>query len=155
RWSMCAASSPTSSSARTRRSGTPCATAGYPARRPIIQTLATDPRFRAGEHWWRRAECMAERMIPLLQCRSIDEIVDFYRALGFEITFYQKSPYSYCAVRRGGIEMEFFGTKSHDPAAEYGGCYVLTEDVDTLYQAFREGLKRHLGKIPTRGLPRI
>ncbi|MGH2515197.1 MAG: bleomycin resistance protein [Ktedonobacterales bacterium] len=98
---------------------------------------------------------MTEKMIPLLQCQLIDETVDFYRALGFEITFYQKSPYAYCAVRRGGIEMEFFGTKSHDPATSYGGCYVLTDDVDTLYQAFRDNLKAHLGKIPTRGLPRI
>jgi hypothetical protein len=43
--STCAGSSPTSSSARTRRSGTPCATAKRPARRPIAHILATDPRF--------------------------------------------------------------------------------------------------------------
>jgi hypothetical protein len=55
---------------------------------------------------------MAEKMIPLPRRQSSDETVECSRALSFEITFYQKSPYAYCAVRRGGIEMEFFGTKS-------------------------------------------
>jgi hypothetical protein len=34
-------------------------------------------------------------------------------------------------------------------------CYVATTDVDAMYEAFRSGLKASLGRVPTRGLPRI
>ncbi|UNO40636.1 VOC family protein [Streptomyces sp. MST-110588] len=98
---------------------------------------------------------MAETVIPIFPCRSIDEITDFYRTLGFEVTHQQKSPNPHCALRRGDIELQFYGAKEHDPATAYHTCYVLTDDVDTLYASFRAGLKDALGRVPTRGLPRI
>ncbi|MFH9419907.1 bleomycin resistance protein [Streptomyces sp. NPDC017529] len=98
---------------------------------------------------------MAETVIPILPCRTIDEILDFYRALGFEVTFCQKSPNPACGVRLRSIELQFFGMKAHDPTDTYSTCYVLTDDVDGLYESFRAGLKAALGKVPTRGLPRI
>jgi hypothetical protein len=45
---------------------------------------------------------MAERTIPILPCRSIDENLDFYRALGFEVTFQQTRPNPYAVVARCG-----------------------------------------------------
>ncbi|GAA2430484.1 VOC family protein [Streptomyces macrosporus] len=98
---------------------------------------------------------MTEKTIPLLPCREIQPVVDFYTALGFETTFLQKRPYPYAAVRRGSVELQFFGMKRYDPARSYSGCYVLTDDVDGLHAAFRAGLKAAYGKIPARGLPRI
>ncbi|MFH8592746.1 bleomycin resistance protein [Streptomyces rimosus] len=98
---------------------------------------------------------MAETVIPILPCPSIDELLDFYRALGFEETSYQKSPNPYCGVRLRGIELQFFGMKSYDPTTSYSTCYVLTDDVDGLHAAFRAGLKAAYGKVPTRGLPRL
>ncbi|MEW2526863.1 VOC family protein [Streptomyces sp. NPDC047071] len=98
---------------------------------------------------------MAEKTIPLLPCRSVQPVVDFYTALGFETTYLQKSPYAYAVVERGPVELQFFGMKQYDPAASYSGCYVLTDDVDALYAAFRAGLKAAYGKVPRRGLPRI
>ncbi|OKI07295.1 bleomycin resistance protein [Streptomyces sp. CB02923] len=98
---------------------------------------------------------MAETVIPILPCPSIDEILDFYRALGFEVTSHQKNPNPYCGVRLRGIELQFFGMKSYDPSSSYSTCYVLTDDVDELHASFRAGLKAALGKVPTRGLPRI
>jgi catechol 2,3-dioxygenase-like lactoylglutathione lyase family enzyme len=97
----------------------------------------------------------AERTIPILPCRSIDEQLAFYESLGFEVTYRQKAPNAYAAVRRGGIELHFFTMKGYDPAGSYSSCYVNVSDVDTLYAAFRDGLKRSLGRIPTRGIPRI
>jgi hypothetical protein len=35
----------------------------------------------------------------------------------------------------------------------YSTCYIVTTDVDALYDAFRSGLRAALGKLPTRGLP--
>ncbi|GCD43966.1 bleomycin resistance protein [Streptomyces paromomycinus] len=98
---------------------------------------------------------MAETVIPILPCPSIDELLDFYKALGFEVTSYQTVPNPFCGVRLRGIELQFFGMKSHDPATSYSTCYVLTDDVDGLYASFRAGLKATYGKVPTRGLPRI
>lgn len=98
---------------------------------------------------------MTEKTIPLLPCQTIQPVVDFYCALGFEITFIQKSPYAYAVVERGDVELQFFGMKKYEPSESFSGCYVLTDDVDGMYGAFRAGLKAAYGRIPTRGLPRI
>ncbi|SDK43227.1 bleomycin resistance protein [Streptomyces indicus] len=95
------------------------------------------------------------RTIPILPCRTLQPVLDFYSALGFEITFQQKSPNPFAVVAYGDIELQFFGLKAHDPQASYSTCYVLTDEVDELYEAFRAGLKAAYGRIPTRGLPRI
>jgi hypothetical protein len=93
--------------------------------------------------------------IPILPCRTLQPVLDFYTALGFEVTFQQRSPQPYAVVARGGIELQFFGMKRYEPAESVSTCYVLTDDVDGLYEAFRAGLRAAYGRIPTRGLPRI
>ncbi|GGR46547.1 bleomycin resistance protein [Streptomyces roseolus] len=98
---------------------------------------------------------MAERTIPILPCRTLRPVLDFYAALGFEVTFLQKSPNPYAAVARGSLELQFFGVGHHDPATTMSTCYVVTDDVDGLHAAFRAGLKEAYGRIPTRGLPRL
>ncbi|MFF3031294.1 bleomycin resistance protein [Streptomyces rubiginosohelvolus] len=100
---------------------------------------------------------MAETTIPMLPCRTslIDSVVAFYAALGFDTTYLQKSPYAYAVVERGSVELQLYGMKEYDPASSHSGCYVLTEDVDSLHAAFRSGLKAAYGRVPTRGLPRI
>ena len=96
-----------------------------------------------------------ERMIPLIPCRSIDDQIAFYEALGFEVTYRQKTPNVYASVRRGVIELHFFVMKGYEPADSYSTCYVLVSDVDRLYAEFRAGLKGALGRVPSRGIPRI
>ncbi|WP_405796054.1 bleomycin resistance protein [Streptomyces sp. NBC_01506] len=98
---------------------------------------------------------MREKTIPLLPCQTIQPVVDFYSALGFETTFIQRSPYAYAVVERGDVELQFFGMKKYDPTQSFSGCYVLTDDVDGTHSAFRTGLKAAYGRVPTRGLPRI
>ncbi|MDX2598728.1 VOC family protein [Streptomyces caniscabiei] len=98
---------------------------------------------------------MGEKTIPILPCQSLQPLLDFYTALGFEVTFEQRSPNPYAVVERGGVELQFFGLKTYEPTASISTCYVITDDVDGLYAAFRAGLKRTYGRVPTRGLPRI
>ncbi|MFF3346447.1 VOC family protein [Streptomyces sp. NPDC002779] len=98
---------------------------------------------------------MDEKTIPILPCRTLPPVLDFYTALGFEVTFQQRSPNPYAVVERGGIQLQFFGMKQYDPANSFSTCYVLTGDVDGLHEAFRAGLKAAYGRIPTRGLPRL
>ena len=94
-------------------------------------------------------------MIPVLPCRSLAENLEFYRALGFAVTFHQQHPNPYAAVERGDIELHLFSMKAYDPAQSYSTCYILTTDVEALYAAFSSGLRAALGRLPTRGLPRI
>ncbi|GAB7191155.1 hypothetical protein NUM3379_18620 [Kineococcus sp. NUM-3379] len=98
---------------------------------------------------------MVERTIPLLPCQTIQPVTDFYTALGFEVTFQQKSPNPFAVVQRGDIELQFFGMRKYEPTESYSTCYVLTDDVDGLYEEFRAGLRTAYGKIPSRGVPRI
>lgn len=98
---------------------------------------------------------MTERTIPILPCPSIDEVLAFYEALGFAVTYRQERPNTFAVVQRGGIELQFFVLKGLDPNASYSTCYVLTDDVDRLYEAFTSGIGAALGRVPTRGVPRI
>ena len=98
---------------------------------------------------------MTERTIPILPCRSIDDVLAFYEALGFAVTYRQERPNTYAVVVRGGIELQFFVLKGLDPAASYSTCYVLVSDVDWLYARSRRASARPLGRVPTRGIPRI
>ncbi|MGV9264574.1 bleomycin resistance protein [Kitasatospora sp. NPDC003701] len=98
---------------------------------------------------------MGETTIPILPCRTLQPVLDFYTALGFDVTFHQKAPNPYAVVERGGIRLHFFGMKQYDPAASYSTCIVGTDDVDALHAAFRAGLKAAYGRVPTSGLPRI
>ncbi|MGX2997788.1 bleomycin resistance protein [Streptomyces sp. JNUCC 64] len=98
---------------------------------------------------------MTETTTPILPCRTLPPVLDFYTALGFEVVFEQRSPNPYAVVRRGGVELHFFGMKRYEPTESYSTCAVRTDDVDGLHTAFRAGLKAAYGKVPTRGLPRI
>ena len=49
------------------------------------------------------------RVVPVLPCESLDESLTFYRALGFEVTYEQTTPYVYGAVRWGGVDLNFYG----------------------------------------------
>jgi hypothetical protein len=98
------------------------------------------------------------RMVPILPCRSIDEQAQFYAALGFAESYRQTRPNPCLEVRRGGIVLQFYGLRAHEPGSRYDTCFALLDedvDVDDLHAAFRAGLKAHFGRVPTRGLPRL
>lgn len=96
-----------------------------------------------------------EITIPILPCAAIDETLQFYVALGFEITYQQQRPNIYGCVKREAIELHFFTLKGFDPANSYSTCVVLVEDVDDLHAAFITNLRQHYRKIPVVGIPRI
>lgn len=98
---------------------------------------------------------MSARTIPILPCQTLQPVLGFYTALGFEVTFQQKSPNPFAVVQRGAIELQFFAMKTYEPTKSFSTCYVLTDEVDTLHGEFRAGLKAAYGRVPTRGLPRI
>ena len=93
--------------------------------------------------------------IPCLPCVSMAESLDFYRALGFEVTYQQKSPNEYAVVRQGGCEVHLFGLKGLKPEDGYTTCCVVVPDVEPLHRAFSEALRQKYGKLPIAGFPRI
>jgi hypothetical protein len=93
--------------------------------------------------------------IPCLPCVSMTESLDFYRALGFEVTYQQRSPNEYAVVRQGSCEIHLFGLKGLKAEDVYSVCCVVVPDVEPLHRAFGEALRRKYGKLPIAGFPRI
>lgn len=93
--------------------------------------------------------------IPIFPCRSIDEQLDFYQTLGFELTYRQARPNLYACVRHRIVELHFFVLKQLDPSNSYSMCYVNVPDVDAVYKQFCENLKHAYQKVPSKGLLRI
>ncbi|WP_219412754.1 VOC family protein [Pseudonocardia nigra] len=97
----------------------------------------------------------AESVIPGLPCRNLDDILPFYTALGFDVTYHQQRPNPYAAVRRDGIELHFFAVPEFDPAESMGTVIVLVPDTGALHAAFAAGLRAAFWKVPISGIPRM
>jgi hypothetical protein len=93
--------------------------------------------------------------IPILPCRDVDEILAFYKTIGFVKTYRQIRPNPYVVVKREGIELHFFGVQGFDPEKSMGTCSIKTDDVDGLYRSFVDSLRAGGGRVPTVGIPRL
>jgi hypothetical protein len=93
--------------------------------------------------------------IPMLPSASIKETLEFYQAIGAVITYQQKAPNNYVGLKIRDIEIHFFGLKQLKREGNYSTCYLIVDDIDTLYNVCRDGLKSVYGKVPIRGIPRI
>ncbi|WP_117210132.1 VOC family protein [Allorhizocola rhizosphaerae] len=97
-----------------------------------------------------------EITVPLLPCRSIDEIAEFYTMLGFTRTYYQVRPNPYVSLKREDLQLDFFGMpEDFDPANSYGTCLVIVPDTGELFEAFAAGMREAHGKILVSGIPRM
>jgi hypothetical protein len=96
-----------------------------------------------------------EVTVPLLPCRSIDEIGDFYSMLGFTQTYRQTLPNPYVALKREDINLHFFGMPDFDPEDSYGTCLIVVPDIDALYRAFAGAMRATHGKLLVSGIPRM
>jgi len=94
-------------------------------------------------------------IIPALPCASMQETLDFYVALGFEITYQQTRPNTYGCVAWGDINLHFFTLKGYEPANSYSTCLIITPDIQALHKIFTAGLRQKFGKVPVAGIPRI
>ncbi|UKJ65807.1 hypothetical protein H1Q78_06960 [Cellulosimicrobium cellulans] len=94
-------------------------------------------------------------MVPALPCRDIDELRDFWTALGFDVTYRQLRPNPYLAVRRGGVDIHYFGLDGLEPQDSYSTCIVVVEDTEPVFEAFAAGLRARYGRLPLTGFPRI
>jgi hypothetical protein len=86
---------------------------------------------------------------------EIDDVLEFYTALGFDITYYQKAPYRFASVKNNITEISFYGDKNFDVEKNAGGCYIVVPNIEEVYNKLKSNLKNYYGKIPVRGLPRF
>ncbi|TWD81207.1 hypothetical protein FB561_2312 [Kribbella amoyensis] len=95
-------------------------------------------------------------MIPLLPSNDLDDVLPFYLALGFRLTYRQARPNPCLGVTRGdGFDLQFFGMPGFDPEQNYSSVIVAVEDTQALYDELAAGLRAEYGKLPISGLPRI
>ncbi|WP_433284976.1 VOC family protein [Micromonospora sp. CA-244673] len=96
-----------------------------------------------------------ETTIPLLPCRSLDDVAPFYRALGFQVGYRQARPNPYLALHREDLHLHFFGMPEFDPATSYGSCLVLVDDIVAIHRDFAAGMRAAYGKVLVSGVPRM
>ncbi len=73
---------------------------------------------------------MPEQTIPILPCQTLPPVLDFYTALGFEVTYQQRSPDPYAGRRTGVTELQFFAMKHYEPPDSVQYLLRLKDDVD-------------------------
>lgn len=93
--------------------------------------------------------------VPVLFATALDETLDFWEALGYKKTYYQKSPYGYGVMSRGEYGLHFIQQNGLKPEENPCNCLVMVTDVETVHQNFSKALKGKLGRVPNKGLPRI
>lgn len=99
---------------------------------------------------------MANSSAPMLWGGDLPETLDFYRTLGYTVTYEQTRPYTYGAVERDGIHVHFGPTpKGIDAEAAHIGCVVFVDEIEPWHVEFTASLRARYGKIPARGTPRI
>jgi catechol 2,3-dioxygenase-like lactoylglutathione lyase family enzyme len=98
-----------------------------------------------------------ETVVPTLHCASADETLEFFQALGFEVTYRQTRPYLYLAFRWSGFDLHYGrAPEGLDPSREHtGGCLVMVDEVAPYHAALVAAMRRHYGRVLARGLPRI
>ncbi|MBB5917025.1 hypothetical protein BJY24_005937 [Nocardia transvalensis] len=100
---------------------------------------------------------MSSTSIPVLWSGDLPVTLDFYRALGYKVTYEQTRPYTYGVVQRDGCEVHFGPMPKGGGSAEeaYVGCLVMIDDAAELHRAFSDGLRERYSRVPARGAPRI
>ena len=96
-----------------------------------------------------------ERSYAVLMYADLDSTLDFYRALGFAVTFEQRRPYPCAVVALNDLQFHLAVIDGFDPAGSYGSVIITVPDLEDFYSQFRAGLKQDFGRIPIAGIPRI
>lgn len=100
---------------------------------------------------------MPTTTVALLPCVAPEATVEFYAALGFDVSDQQTTPYLYLAFSFDGVDLHF---KQAAPDLDIsheltGGCLFFVDDVAAHHEEFSARLRGSYGRVPAIGLPRI
>jgi hypothetical protein len=96
-----------------------------------------------------------EVTVPMLPCRTLEESVPFYEALGFACTYRQRRPIPHAVVERGDIGLHLYGLPDLDPEETHSTALIVVPDLPTFHDELAEGLTAAYGKVPRSGFPRV
>ena len=85
--------------------------------------------------------------VPILPARDLDESIEFYGRLGFQLVYRHPELKDYVIVRRAKLELHLFHWPQLDTQTTFAGAYLRVKDVDELYEAFSTA------RLPARGTP--
>ncbi len=91
----------------------------------------------------------------MLPCADVDEVADFFTAIGFRVTHRQLRPNPYLALAGHGFDLHYYGLPGHDPAASHSTCGVVVDDPHAIWAEFASGLRASHGRVPISGTPRL
>ncbi len=95
------------------------------------------------------------RVIPMMPCADIDEIAEFFTALGFTVAYRQTKPNPFVAFEGHGFPIQYYGLDGHLPEHSHSTCGVLVADTGPMFETLAAGLRARYGKLPVSGYPRI
>ena len=79
---------------------------------------------------------MPEFAVPIMPAKDLDATLAFYERLGFENVGAAPAEWNYLIIRRGGVQLHFYGDPDVDPLTTSSSCYVYTEDADALHDTW-------------------
>jgi catechol 2,3-dioxygenase-like lactoylglutathione lyase family enzyme len=68
-----------------------------------------------------------------MPAKDLDATLAFYERLGFENAGGPHAEWNYLIIRRGSVQLHFYGEPDVDPLTTAFSCYVYTDDADALY----------------------
>ena len=80
---------------------------------------------------------MAESAVPILPSRNLEETLEFYSRLGFELQGAPIEKYRYLIIGRGSIELHFWDAPDVDPLTTNASCYLRVDDAEALHREWQ------------------
>ena len=93
--------------------------------------------------------------VPTLPCRTLEESLPFYEALGFACTYRQTRPNPYAVVERGAIALHLYGLPGLDPEQTHSTVLIVVPDLGAFHDQLAAGLRGAYGRVPRSGFPRM
>ena len=81
---------------------------------------------------------MPESAVPTLPSRDLEETLEFYSRLGFELQGAPIEKYRYLIIGRGAVELHFWDAPDVDPLTTDASCYIRVDDADALHREWLE-----------------
>jgi catechol 2,3-dioxygenase-like lactoylglutathione lyase family enzyme len=74
-----------------------------------------------------------EYAVPIMPSKDLDATLSFYERLGFENAGSFPPEWNYLIIRRGSLQLHFYGDPGVDPLTISSSCYIYTDDADALH----------------------